>query len=257
MSTIIEAFSKSIKQYLNYTTMPWGQLFYTSAWRQIDDHLSSHEISILDIGCGFGISSLEYTRRGCVVTGIEPTIEMATIAQGTANQEGLNTIFHTSTFESANLLEDNYDWIFCHNIFEYCENPKKLLMQISQKQSDKGMLSLIAHNPTAKVMKKAIVNRDPKGAAASIGNNQKFSGIIQTEITIYPLEQLEKWLAECGYEIRKTYGIHNLYGYITDNELKMNTEWNAQMVDLELTLGSLSPYKDIAIFSHIIAKKKI
>lgn len=251
------AFSKSINQYLNYTNMPWGKLFYQSAWNQIDDHLSSCNKSILDIGCGFGLSSLEYTRRGCEVTGIEPTIEMITIAQEAANREGLNTIFHTSTLQSADLLEDSYDWVFCHNILEYCEEPKDFLRQISQKQSVKGMLSLIAHNMAAKVMKKAIVNKDPQGATASIGNNQEFSGIIQTDITIYSLEQLEEWLVDCGYEIKKTYGIHNIYGYITDNELKMDEDWNAQMVELELTLGSLSPFKEIAVFSHIIAEKKI
>lgn len=80
-------------------------------------------------------------------------------------------------------------------------------MNISQKQNENGMLSLITHNPSAKVLKKAIVNKAPQGAQASIGNTQEYSGIIQTDITIYPLEQLIEWLADCGYKVMK-FGMH-------------------------------------------------
>jgi len=247
MSAITEAFSKSINQYLNYTNMPWGQLFYQSAWHQMDNHLRTYDKTILDIGSGFGLSSLEYARRGCQVTAIEPTNEMVAIAQESADREALNIKFHTATFQTVDYLADHYDWILCHNILEYTEDPKEFLMNISQKQSANGMLSLITHNCAAKVMKKAIVNKDPQGAYASIGNMKEYSGIIQTDITIYPLEQLADWLTDCGYEVRNTYGIHNIYGYITDNALKLDEAWHAQMLNLEFTLGSLSPYKEIAI----------
>lgn len=137
---------------------------------------------------------------------------MVSIAQEAAEEEEHNIMFHTATFQSVDYLADSYDWILCQNILEYTENPKEFLMNISQKQNENGMLSLFTHNPIAKVMKKAIVNKDPQGAQASIGNTQEYSGIIQTEITIYSLEQLIEWLADCGYEVRNTYGIHNIYG---------------------------------------------
>ncbi|WP_091231499.1 class I SAM-dependent methyltransferase [Fontibacillus panacisegetis] len=37
--------------------------------------------SILDIGCGFGITSNEFALRGNSVTGIEPTTNMIEIAR--------------------------------------------------------------------------------------------------------------------------------------------------------------------------------
>ncbi|WP_342564836.1 hypothetical protein NST84_06700 [Paenibacillus sp. FSL R7-0345] len=47
-----------------------------------------------------------------------------------------------------------------------------------------GYLSLIAHNPAAEVMKKAILNKDPDSALAAIGNSQEYSGLIQTDYTV-------------------------------------------------------------------------
>ncbi|UQZ35390.1 hypothetical protein C2I18_18810 [Paenibacillus sp. PK3_47] len=74
------AFANSIDPYLSYTQMPWGRLFYGTAWHQIDQFLTGGKQKILDIGCGFGISSNEYNRKGHDVTGVEPAQEMLDIA---------------------------------------------------------------------------------------------------------------------------------------------------------------------------------
>jgi len=90
----------------------------------------------------------------------------------------------------------------------------------------------------------------------SLGNHLEFSGVIQTDITVYTIEQLQEMLGKSGYEIQERYGIHNIYGYIADNEIKQDTEWHKKVSKLEIELDRISPYKDIAIFTHIIAKKK-
>lgn len=246
-----EAFSKTIDQYLNYTQMPWGRLFYQSAWHQIDQFFTLQEQSVLDIGCGFGITSNEYALRRNKVTGIDPTKDMIEIAK----RNGQNINFLCDSYENVADHIGQYDWIFCHNILEYVEEPKQFIRLISGCQNKNGYLSLIAHNPTAKVMKKAIINKDPDGGLASIGNNKEYSGIIQTDITTYTFDQLSTWLSESGYEIAGHFGIHNIYGYISDNDIKQSEEWHNKTIRLEFELGNQSPYRDIAIFTHIIAKK--
>ncbi|MBY0012194.1 methyltransferase domain-containing protein [Paenibacillus typhae] len=245
------AFSASIEAYLQYTRMPWGRLFYLSAWEQIDTFLTGEARSILDIGSGFGISSNEYSRRGHVVTGVEPTQEMVTIAA----KDGREVRYINDSLERAAEGLGTFGWSFCHNILEYTEDPQLFLGLIAGCQQTGGYLSLIAHNPAAKVMKKAILNKDPDGALAAIGNSQEYSGLIQTAYTVYPYEQLADWLSRAGYEIEGHFGIHNLYGYITDNEVKQDEDWHNRMVQLELELGKRSPFREIAIFTHIVARK--
>jgi S-adenosylmethionine-dependent methyltransferase len=106
-------------------------------------------------------------------------------------------------------------------------------------------------------LKKAIINKDPEGALISIENDKEYSGIIQTEITTYEFEQIVKWLSESGYEILERYGIHNVYGYVADNDIKHDDDWHNKMIKLELQLGHISPYREIAIFTHIVARKII
>ncbi|QWU14847.1 2-polyprenyl-3-methyl-5-hydroxy-6-metoxy-1,4-benzoquinol methylase [Paenibacillus sophorae] len=248
-----EAFASSIAQYLNYTKMPWGRLFYETAWQQIDRFWTGQGQSILDIGCGFGISSNEYAKRGNKVTGIDLTKSMIEIAQ----EQGTDAQFINGSFENTDDRLGIYDWVFCHNILEYMEDPKLFINKISGCQKPNGYLSLIAHNPVAKIMKKAIINKDPDSALASMESCKEYSAIIQTDITTFSCEQLSEWLGESGYEMVGRFGIHNLYGYIADNEIKQDEEWHNQMKKLELELGCLSPYREIAIFTHIVATKQI
>ncbi|ULO09845.1 methyltransferase domain-containing protein [Paenibacillus sp. 19GGS1-52] len=247
-----EAFSKTIEQYLNYTQMPWGQLFYQTAWHQMDPYFTLQEQTVLDIGCGFGITSLEYAKRGNKVTGIDPTKDMIERAQC----KGTEVTYLCGSFESMAADMGSYNWIFCHNILEYVEDPKLFIKHISGCQDMNGYLSLIAHNPTAKIMKKAIINKDPVAALSSIGNSKEYSRIIQTELTIYTFDEISKWLVDSGYDIVGHFGIHNIYGYISDNEIKQNEDWHKKIVNLEFELGNQSPYREIARFTHIIARKK-
>ncbi|GLI04161.1 S-adenosylmethionine-dependent methyltransferase [Paenibacillus tyrfis] len=256
MASKTSSFSQSIQSYLTSTQMPWGQLFYATAWHQIDRFLEEAGQSILDIGCGFGITSLEYARRGNQVTGIDPTPEMIEIAKQSAADHRISIDYRVSTLQEELALPEQYDWIFCHNVLEYVEEPEKLLNQIGSKQNERGYLSLIAHNPVGKVMKKAVILKDPEEALHGLESDQEYSSVIETGITTYPYERLYQWLQEAGYEVLDRCGIHNIYGYIADNEIKQQEEWHRRAVKLELELGRLSPYRDIAVFTHLIARKK-
>ncbi|WP_163853184.1 methyltransferase domain-containing protein [Paenibacillus elgii] len=256
MASKIAAFSQTIQSYLTYTKMPWGQLFYATAWHQIDRFLEEAGQSILDIGCGFGITGSEYARKGNQVTGIDLTPEMIEIAKQSASDHRTSIDYRVSTLQEELALPGRYDWIFCHNVLEYVEEPEELLKQLGSKQNERGYLSLIAHNPVGKVMKKAVILKDPEEALHGLESDQEYSSVIQTEITTYPHERLQQWLQEAGYEILDRCGIHNIYGYIADNEIKQQEEWHRRAVKLELELGRLSPYRDIAVFTHLIARKK-
>jgi 2-polyprenyl-3-methyl-5-hydroxy-6-metoxy-1,4-benzoquinol methylase len=245
------AFSESAEQYFNYTRMPWGRLFYQMAWHQIDQFLTDDRQSILDIGCGFGISSNEYSRRGHTVTGVEPTQDMLEIAA----KEGQDVRYINDAFEQAAGELGMFDWIFCHNILEYNEDPVTILKLLGGCQQSEGYVSLIAHNPAAKVMKRAILGKDPDRALASFGSSKDYSSVIGTDINIYTYEQLTEWLNQAGYQIAGHCGIHNIYGYITDNEIKQSEEWHNKAAAMEMELGNHSPYRDIAQFTHIVAKK--
>jgi hypothetical protein len=181
---------------------------------------------------------------------------MVQIAENAAAESETSITFINAPLEEAGtLLSDHYDWIICHNILEYVE-PRPFIKTIGSLQLQNGFLSLICHNPAAKLMKKAVIGKNPEDALTSLHSNKEFSSIIQTDITTYDYETLCIWLEEEDYVIVERFGIHNLYGYIADNDIKHDENWHRQMLALELEISSLSPYREVAIFTHILARKK-
>ncbi|MED1203235.1 class I SAM-dependent methyltransferase [Heyndrickxia acidicola] len=254
MTTSINVFSESVSQYLKYTEMPWGKLFYSTALAQMENYLKvENNSSVLDIGCGFGLTGISLAKKGCNVLGIEPNQDLLTVAKEKALKERVNVELRNLNITQLNSVDYKADFLICHNVLEYVENPEKAISDFADKTKDKGYISIITHNPHANVLKKAIVDKSPTKALSYIGNKTDYSSVIGADISLFSKEDIEEWLNKAGFKVVNRFGIHNLYGYI-DNEFKFDAEWNKQAAELEMQVCNLSPYRDIAVFTHTIAQ---
>lgn len=255
MDEKIAAFTQSVDSYLEYLKMPWARIIYEIIWRQLEGHFTASR-QVLDIGCGFGLTALHFARSGHTVTGLEPTSAMLEIARQQAAEAGLAVEFLAGSLEAAPqlLAGRRFDWLICHNVLEYVAEPPAAIALLSGLLKPGGYLSLVNHNPVAKVLGKAIFERDPVLALQSLGSPVEYSKVIGTEIKVYPAEQLKSWLSEASFEVVAHYGVQPTYGYVTDNDLKQNPGWHKAALELELALGGISPYRDIARFHHFIAR---
>ena len=64
---------------------------------------------VLDVGTGTGAVARELARRGCVVTGLDPSPELLAAAAGLAASEGLNVQFIQGAAEATDLAEKTFD----------------------------------------------------------------------------------------------------------------------------------------------------
>jgi S-adenosylmethionine-dependent methyltransferase len=257
MSSIIQSFSKSLPTYLKDVEEPWGKLFYDLTWYHIDNHIKKPTQTILDVGCGFGHSAIRMAEQGHVVTGMDITPDMIQMARQRAEGRGLTVTFFEGEVEELNSSTDNhtFDWILCHNLLEYLSYPRDTLQQLSEMINPTGSLSLIVHNPAAKVLKKGILELDFAQAQKNLHQMTFFNPLIGTELTQYPLNTLKEWLEENSLELQAYYGVRSIFDYIVGEEYKMNKDWYENILSLEKEVTDLSPYRDIAQFTHIIAKK--
>jgi S-adenosylmethionine-dependent methyltransferase len=258
MSDSKESFANSLEEYLRDIERPWGKLFYDLSWDQIDEHLEQDTKTTLDVGCGFGLSSVRMSEKGHQVTGLDITPEMLAVAKQKAEEKHQEITFLLGKIEETDqlLAGKQFDWVLCHNVLEYLEQPEHTIQKLSGLLTSNGHVSIIAHNPAAKVFKKAILNQEFKKARESIHQKKEYNPLIRTYLTQYSFDTLAHWLSEAGLEIVGHYGIRCIYDYIVGDQYTKNPEWYQQAFLLEKEVGSLSPYRDIASFTHIIAQKK-
>lgn len=255
---IIEAFSKSLPDYLRDVETTSGRLFYSIAWHQIAEHLAMNkELSILDIGCGFGLTSIWLSEQGHLVTGIDMTPDMIRVAEQKAREKNQSITFVQGQIERIDEIfkDTTFDWIICHNVLGYVDQPMEALAKMKSLLSPGGHLSIIAHNPAAKVLKKAIVDMDLKNAKKMMTEEKEFNPLIQAYVHQYFAAAYLNWFEELSLDLIECYGIRCVFDYMNENK-QIDPQNDLQdYLALELELGKTKPYLDIAFFSHYLVKK--
>ena len=97
-------------------------------------------VTVLDIGCGFGQSLAYHQSRGCRVYGVEADSNIQSVAM----KYGFNV--HIGTF-NASMYESNYfDYVTMDQVIEHFINPKKALVDVSKILKPKGYAILSTPN---------------------------------------------------------------------------------------------------------------
>ncbi|MBI3652054.1 MAG: class I SAM-dependent methyltransferase [Acidobacteria bacterium] len=99
--------------------------------------------NFLDVGCGSGVYSLEYARKGAAsVTGLDIAENMLEICRNSAQREGLAD---RCTFIHSDLLaydaEKTFDVSIGIGLFDYISEPLPVLKKMRQVTSDKAIMS--------------------------------------------------------------------------------------------------------------------
>lgn len=92
---------------------------------------------VLDYGCGTGRTTLELMKRGCQVTAFDISLEMLSIAQAKATQQGFNVDFLT---DAELLAGRTWPVITCIGVLDYYPDPVPLLRTLCQHLAPKGRL---------------------------------------------------------------------------------------------------------------------
>ncbi len=115
---------------------------------------------ILDVGCGMGRHSLELSRKGFDVTGIDYAKELIGIAKKKASNESLNAKFIVSDIIDSEIFPINsFDCILClyDVIGSYADNSKnrRIITQISSllKKGGKAIISVMNLELTEHIVK--------------------------------------------------------------------------------------------------------
>ena len=236
---------QGIKAYQEYVNAPWGKLFYRILHSQLDlETKSNNNLKVLDFGSGFGITA-NYLSTNNDVTGVEPDTKMINNSLKTFNivKGGFEVL--------AQLENETYDLVICHNVLEYIDNSKIVLEQFRRLLKKNGRLSIVKHNLAGKINSLAVYCESP-GAALSVmkGNHQvesdKFGQIKYYEINSKTFNH---------YRVIKEYGIRVFYGNVYRNEIKYEEKWNEEMFELEMAVCENMVYSNIAFWKHIILEK--
>lgn len=220
-------FNAVMDAWKEWQSLPWGQLFYSTAHHNLAQHLPNRPQRILDVGGGNGMDTLHFTRQGHVVVLVDYSSAMLADAQSKAEAAGTAgqiTFIQADAQAVKELLTgQQFDLILCNLMIEFVADPQALLSDLCQLLAPGGLFSLIDGNRYAEAFRIALTQNNLPAALDAVGTTQYPHRWFNRTVPLYSAEEMIQLLTVNGCELAGQYGIWCVCHYLP-NERKFEEQ---------------------------------
>jgi len=164
--------------------------------------------SILDVGCGGGLVSEEFAKRGARVTGIDLSEKALQAARGHAAAGGLRIRYELGRAEELPVGDGLFDAVVCADCLEHVDDLERVIGQVSRVLRDGGTFCYDTVNRTllSKVLVAWIVDPILRREYRSLNVSERAYAVHDWNKFIKP-EELAELMARHGLANRETKGM--------------------------------------------------
>ena len=106
------------------------------------------DLQVLDLGCGGGLMSEAYARRGARVTGVDPSSASLKVARAHARAMGLSIRYRQARGEAIPCPDASFDLVSCCDVLEHVDDLDAVLRQIARVLRPAGLFFFDTINRT-------------------------------------------------------------------------------------------------------------
>lgn len=247
------------EKYAAYLMTAAGRLRSELAWENLRRFLP-HDTSkhrALDVGGGTGFASLHLARLGYEVVLLDSSKQMLSIARQDADTCGMTPRICFCQAETGQLREclpaESFDFVICHNLLEYTEDPFATVRDIAHVIRNDGVVSVLVRNRVGEVLKDAVRSGDWKRAAADLTAETVVDGLYGNPVRLFVPADIREMLARAGLEVVGEHGVRVFFDYVgIENP---TDETYCQIFELESDLGARPEFFAIARYIQVIARR--
>jgi SAM-dependent methyltransferase len=234
-----------LQNFKNSINSPTIKMLYKLKWAQLEQHVETKNLKILDFGSGFGTTA-NYLARNNEVIAIDPNNDM--VEERERDNEYTQII---GKYEKLYAFDDcTFDMIICHNVLEFIPERAEIVKEFSRILRSDGVLSIVKNNNDGRIMSKAIAN-DIDGAVDLLegGHISNTFG----DVHVYNPAELTEW--GNSLKIEKLLSLQTFFGLQSSEVDKNEQQWMDKVFELEMKVSDLEPYKSISLFNHVLLRK--
>jgi S-adenosylmethionine-dependent methyltransferase len=259
MKTTSATFDDSIARWTHEQNMPWGRLKYKLTQSNLAKHLGSGPLRILDAGGGNGLDSIPLAEQGHTVDLVDFSREMLSDARKRSAQSSAGTriaFHHADLANIPDILRGRvFDVALCHNVVQYVDDVPALLKDLATLVKVGGLLSVISINRYSVPYHAAFLRDDLTDALAKLETRSVKAYLFDATLATFTVEEICAMLRDAGCTVEQDYGIRCMCDYWGDIERKSRPVEFEQIEQLEFALTDKYPYKLLARYVQVIARK--
>ena len=258
MTTNNQAFDLHMETWKCEEGRPWQQVRRKVEFSNLLRHVGQSGLKILDAGGGNGYASMPFAKNGCQVVIADYSKEMIADGKRRASELGLDrhvTFVETRLEDLSSAIRDqDFDLVLCNNVLQYVENIPVVLRSILRPLKSQGFLSIICLNRYSIAYHQAFLQSNLPAAKAAIGATETTT-IFESMAHALGVDEMVTLLEAENCTLQADYGLRCMIDYWGDNERKTEPQTLAQLEELEFALTGEYPYKLLARFFQVIARK--
>lgn len=221
--------------------------------RDLSEYLAGKSnLTILDIGGGQGQIALQLAQMGHSVTIADVSKEMLELAEKNATEQGLNNLsyVHQPLQNLPAKLNQKYDLVLCHAVFEWLEDPKGAFQILADFCQQQGAISLMFYNAVGQMY-----------SNLCYGNFEYIDAGLKAKkvVKLNPQSALApEVVLQWGQELKLTKQFLSGVRCFHDNMRDIN-HWQsklAQITEKELEYSRKEPYCYMARYIHVLYTKE-
>jgi S-adenosylmethionine-dependent methyltransferase len=252
-------FDTRLDAFQEWQASPWGRLRYLVTEANLLRHLDSTPQRVLDVAGGNGLDALRLAARGHEVTVLDPAGAMLRNAKERAEALDVADRLHIVQAGAQDAPElfgaDDFDVVLCHNLLQFVEDRRAVLEAIMAPLRRNGLLSVLCPNADSDPLRTAVRHRDPRRALHELDSDLSYVDLFDIDLPACTAGETIGQLAELGFGLVTRYGVRCVCDYITDEEIKHDPAFFAELERLELALSDRMPYLLTARFFHLVARR--
>jgi len=234
-------------------------LKYAITQANLRRHLPKGPFSLLDAGGGNGTDSISLASEGHSVAIVDYSTEMLENAKLNAKRVGVSSNVSLHYADLAQIPElfpsTCFDVILCHNVLQYFNDLETSLSHVITPLRSGGIVSVLSVNRYAIPYRVAFSTGSLDKARISLERRTELATTFGVEITEYVAEEIIEKLSHMGCVVEQHYGIRCIFDYWGDDDLKSTAQTQLEMEKLELALTDRHPYKHLARFFQVVARR--
>jgi len=229
-----------------------------AVWAALHRELEKHagrELTVLDVGGGTGGFAVPLAQQGHSVTVVDASPDALAALTRRAADAGVagrvRAVQGDGDALSGLVEPGSVDLILCHSVLEVVDDPAGVVAAIATALRPGGAVSLLVAGRAAAVLGRAI-NGHLRSASALVTDPDGRAGARDTLRRRFDAETAAALLLRAGLQVEETLGVRVLADLLPASVVEEDPQ---ALLELELTLASRPPFRDMASQLHLFARR--